>query len=156
MPCTGCVNAGTECVTPVSGRSPAKSLRRSGTQTRLTKRVAAVEKVVQSLGRPGSGTGLVSTLGYTHGADDAELFRNRSGVSMPKDTLENRSSIAEAPRSHDTMQDSPALVIPAGNSRPNTDSDFEKLFVNGGGSRYVNTCLLGVLDREVSSSPRNL
>ena len=155
-PCTNCVNTDAECVTPTSGRSPAKSLRRSGLQGRLTERVAAVEEVVQSLGRFGSGMGQVTTAEHAHGGNEAQPFRNRSVVPMPSDKVGNPSSLGEAHRSPGASHGAPPSARSASYSQTSTGGDFEKLFAGAGGGRYVNSCLLGVLDREVCSCPSNL
>src|SRR5688572_10314782 len=95
-PCTNCIKANTECVTPASGRSSAKSRRRPDLQRRLVERTAAIEGIVQSLHRSGSSEGPVSPGKYAREGDEAELFRKWRKVAQLKDTFGNRSASAEA------------------------------------------------------------
>lgn len=119
-PCNNCVKANTECITPSSGRSSANSRRRPDPTRRYVERTAAIEGIVKSFYEPGGS--------------------NASG---------NWTATGETPGS-DAGPLTRSAIIMDHSIQPSVNTNSEMLISESGGGRYVNTCMLDVLQREVS------
>ncbi|KAK2468929.1 hypothetical protein H9L39_19521 [Fusarium oxysporum f. sp. albedinis] len=120
MPCNNCIKANTACITPSSGRSSATPLTRPDPKRRK----------------------------YLPGDDEIELVRKWRKVSHLNDIPGNRSVTGETLGS-DAGSLTPSAVISNHSLQPTIEINLEQLFSKSRGGRYVNTCLLDVLQHEV-------
>ncbi|PNH50589.1 hypothetical protein VD0002_g5007 [Verticillium dahliae] len=148
MPCNNCIKANTECITPSSGRSSAKSPTRPDPKRRYVERIAAIEEIVQSFHEPGGSKVRDVSSEYSPGDDETELVRKWRKVSHLNDTPGNRSVTGETLGS-DARSLTPSAVISNHSLQPTIKINLEQLFSKSRGGRYVKTCLLDVLQHEV-------
>ncbi|KAH7121791.1 hypothetical protein B0J13DRAFT_648580 [Dactylonectria estremocensis] len=148
MPCNNCIKANTECITPSSGRSSAKSLTRPDLKRRYVERTAAIEKIVQSFHEPGGSKIPDVSSENLPGDDETELFRTWHKRSHIKDTPGNMSVTGETLGS-DAGSLTTSATISNHSLQPTSKTSLEQLFSESIGGRYVNTCLLDVLQHEV-------
>ncbi|EXK25034.1 hypothetical protein FOMG_18276 [Fusarium oxysporum f. sp. melonis 26406] len=148
MPCNNCIKANTECITPSSGRSSAKSLTRPDPKRRYVERIAAMEEIVQSFHEPGGSKIPDVSNEYSPGDEATELFRKWRKVSPLNDTPGNRSITGET-LGNVAGSLTPSAVISNHSLQPTIEINLEQLFSESRGGRYVNTCLLDVLQHEV-------
>ncbi|KAH6880675.1 hypothetical protein B0T10DRAFT_142317 [Thelonectria olida] len=122
-PCTTCRKANIECITPPSGRSSAKSRKRADHHGNLDERIAKLEGILNSVGQPNNSH--IGTSNNPCEGDEATLFQQPpEGSPLPE----------EKDQVDDTVT-----------------HNLSRLFIHSGGSRFVNTCMLDVLEQEVPS-----
>ncbi|RKK83024.1 hypothetical protein BFJ68_g17488 [Fusarium oxysporum] len=148
MPCNNCIKANTECITPSSGRSSAKSLTRPDPKRRYVERVAAIEETVQSFHEPGGSKVPDVSSKYSPGDDEIELVRKWRKVSH-LNGIPGNSSVTGETLGSGAGSLTPSAVISNHSLQSTIEINLEQLFSKSRGGRYVNTCLLDVLQHEV-------
>jgi hypothetical protein len=148
VPCSNCIRASIECVTPESGRASAKTPRRTTGKRAYQERTAALEELVQSFPEARRSMSLDAPIGDSPGSD-ADVFRKWRKVSH----LGHRGlgPLSEA-AGLDVASPSIADTHSGQRIQPNIEANLEDLLPESGGGRYINTCLLDVLQVEVSLS----
>ncbi|KAH6967607.1 fungal-specific transcription factor domain-containing protein [Ilyonectria sp. MPI-CAGE-AT-0026] len=144
-PCTNCRNANIECVTPPSGRSSAKSRKRTDHHLNLVGRIRRLEGALESFRQPNSHIGTSNNLCE---GDEAALFQQRrEGSPLSEENDQVDGTVLNCARR------AGQLSLETENHSPSAGSthNLSRLFINSGGSRFINTCMLDVLEQEVQS-----